>query len=73
MLCTLYLYLYLCSSPPQVGRVLHKDMKGGLSGDAQSPATLTAYVLIALLEARPYVSIPVSHFAIVTSSHLNGD
>ena len=53
--------------------MLHKDMKGGLSGDAQSPATLTAYVLIALLEARPYVSIPVSHFAIVTSSHLNGD
>ena len=47
-------------STPQVGRVLHKDMKGGLSGDAQSPATLTAYVLIALLEARPYVSIPVS-------------
>lgn len=34
---------------PLVGKVFHKDMKGGLSGDTTS-AALTAYVLISLLE-----------------------
>ncbi|XP_064647482.1 alpha-2-macroglobulin-like [Lineus longissimus] len=33
-----------------VGRVLHKDMKGGLA-DGDSSAALSAYVLIAMLEA----------------------
>jgi len=33
----------------QVGRVLHKAMKGGLQGD--STTGLTAYVVISLLEA----------------------
>ncbi|CAH1797987.1 unnamed protein product [Owenia fusiformis] len=35
---------------PSVGKVLHKDMKGGLS-DGGSGSTLTAYVTVALLEA----------------------
>ena len=34
----------------QVGRVLHKAMKGGLQGDSQTG--LTAYVIISLLEAN---------------------
>ena len=34
----------------KVGRVLHKDMKGGLS-DGDADVGLTAYVLIALLDA----------------------
>lgn len=33
-----------------MGRVIHKDMKGGLGGGG-SPATLTAFVLISMLEA----------------------
>ena len=36
---------------PKIGRVIHKDMKGGLASGGESPATLTAYVLAALLEA----------------------
>lgn len=37
---------------PLIGRVFHKDMKGGLQDDNQSyPAALTAYVLVALLES----------------------
>ena len=41
----------------QVGRVLHNDMKGGLAdGDGQS-ATLTSYILIALLEAGVNASV----------------
>ena len=36
---------------PQVGKVLHKAMKGGLSQGGSSPATLTAFVLAAMLEA----------------------
>ncbi|XP_074651835.1 murinoglobulin-1-like isoform X2 [Tubulanus polymorphus] len=35
---------------PQVGRVLHKDMKGGLSGGS-STVGLTTFVLMAMLEA----------------------
>ncbi|GFU22382.1 alpha-2-macroglobulin [Nephila pilipes] len=38
-----------CFEP--TGRVLHKDMKGGLSEGEQSLAPLTAYVLISLLES----------------------
>ncbi|PNF16410.1 Murinoglobulin-1 [Cryptotermes secundus] len=34
---------------PLVGKVFHKDMKGGLTGETSS-AALTAYVLISLLE-----------------------
>ena len=41
--------------------MLHKGMKGGLSGDSQTPATLTAYVLIALLEAKEYIEVPVKY------------
>ena len=31
--------------------MIHKAMKGGLSGDQESMAPLTAYSLVALLEA----------------------
>ncbi len=43
----------------QVGRVIHSDMKGGLSEGGANPATLTAFVLISLLEAGvpPTVSV----------------
>ncbi|XP_069700318.1 alpha-1-inhibitor 3-like isoform X2 [Periplaneta americana] len=40
---------------PLVGKVFHKDMKGGLTGEASS-AALTAYVLVSLLET----GIPLS-------------
>jgi len=36
---------------PRVGKVLHKGMKGDLSEGGEMPATLTAYVLSALLAA----------------------
>ncbi|ELT94944.1 hypothetical protein CAPTEDRAFT_228650 [Capitella teleta] len=36
---------------PELGRVIHKDMKGGLSDGAVSPATITSFVLIAMMEA----------------------
>lgn len=37
---------------PLIGRVFHKDMKGGLQDENQSfPAALTAYVLVSLLES----------------------
>jgi len=35
----------------QVGKVLHKEMKGGMAGNDDNFAALTAYVLIALMEA----------------------
>jgi len=35
----------------QVGRIIHKDMQGGLQGDSQTTG-LTAYVVISLLEAN---------------------
>ena len=35
---------------PSVGRILHKSMKGGLAS-GQSPAGLTAFVLIAMLDS----------------------
>ncbi|KFM57071.1 Murinoglobulin-1, partial [Stegodyphus mimosarum] len=34
------------------GRIIHKDMKGGLSAEKQALAPLTAYILISLLESR---------------------
>ncbi|RLU16697.1 hypothetical protein DMN91_010765 [Ooceraea biroi] len=36
---------------PVIGRVFHKDMKGGLQDDDNSSSALTAYILIALLES----------------------
>ena len=36
----------------QVGRVLHKGMKGGLAQGGSGTATLTAFVLISMLEAN---------------------
>jgi alpha-2-macroglobulin len=36
---------------PHIGMVHHQEMKGGLAGDSDSFAPLTAYVLAALLEA----------------------
>ncbi|KAL0109694.1 hypothetical protein PUN28_014611 [Cardiocondyla obscurior] len=36
---------------PVVGRVFHKDMKGGLQDDDNSSSALTAYILISLLES----------------------
>ena len=54
----------------QVGRVLIKEMKGGMAGNDDNFAALTAYVLIALLEAglKPQViSILIqSHYFFVT-------
>ncbi|XP_011171215.1 alpha-2-macroglobulin-like protein 1 isoform X3 [Solenopsis invicta] len=36
---------------PVIGRVFHKDMKGGLQDDDNSSSALTAYILISLLES----------------------
>ncbi|KAG5321098.1 A2ML1 protein, partial [Pseudoatta argentina] len=36
---------------PVIGRVFHKDMKGGLQDDDTSSSALTAYILISLLES----------------------
>ncbi|XP_012231026.1 alpha-2-macroglobulin-like protein 1 isoform X2 [Linepithema humile] len=36
---------------PVIGRVFHKDMKGGLQDDDSSSSALTAYILISLLES----------------------
>ena len=36
---------------PMIGRVFHKDMKGGLQDDDNSSSALTAYILISLLES----------------------
>ncbi|XP_011696887.1 PREDICTED: alpha-2-macroglobulin-like protein 1 isoform X2 [Wasmannia auropunctata] len=36
---------------PVVGRVFHKEMKGGLQDDDTSSSALTAYILISLLES----------------------
>ncbi|KAK7083640.1 A-macroglobulin complement component [Halocaridina rubra] len=39
-----------------VGRVIHKDMKGGIENSEDPQIPLTAYVLIALLEGNPTVT-----------------
>ncbi|XP_011146903.2 murinoglobulin-1 [Harpegnathos saltator] len=36
---------------PVIGRVFHKDMKGGLQDDDSSSTALTAYILISLLQS----------------------
>ncbi|XP_077262894.1 alpha-2-macroglobulin-like protein 1 [Temnothorax americanus] len=36
---------------PVIGRIFHKDMKGGLQDDDNSSSALTAYILISLLES----------------------
>jgi len=50
MLLLLLLMMMIVMMMMQVGRVLHKAMKGGLQGDSQ--AGLTAYIVISLLEAN---------------------
>ncbi|PSN55938.1 Pregnancy zone protein [Blattella germanica] len=47
---------------PVVGKVFHKDMKGGLTGETSS-AALTAYVLISLLESGFPLSPTVTYNA----------
>nr|UCK81476.1 alpha-2-macroglobulin-like protein [Arenicola marina] len=49
---------------PQIGRVIHSDMKGGLSASGENPAPLTAFVLVALLEAGTPVTDPVVEQAV---------
>jgi len=50
MLLILLLIMTVVHVRWQVGRLIHKDMQGGLQGDSQTG--LTAYVVISLLEAN---------------------
>lgn len=47
---------------PQVGKVFSSYMKGGLA-DGENPAGLTAFVLIALLEAKVDINVSTINWA----------
>lgn len=46
----------------QIGLVLHKEMKGGLANGQDSLAGLTAYIVVALLEAGVKSQVGPSSF-----------
>lgn len=49
---------------PVIGRVFHKQMKGGLQDDDSSSSALTAYILISLLESGVLLSASVINNAL---------